>query len=598
MQNANTIFAVMQERGTKGQPVERLYRMLFNKTLYLQAYAKLYPNKGAMTPGATPETVDGMSTGKIDNIIEAIKYERYQWTPVRRTYIKKANGKLRPLGLPTWSDKLLMEVIRSILEAYYEPQFSKHSHGFRTGRGCHTALMEIQKTWTGVKWIIEGDISAYFDTIDHSVLLEILREKINDNRFIRLIQGLLEAGYLEDWKYNKTYSGTPQGGVLSPLLANIYLDKLDKHVEEAIKAFDKGTKRAPNQGYIALNSQKHAAIKKGAKELAHDLTKQMRSMPSVDSDDPNYKRLKYVRYADDFMLGVIGSKTDAQEIKREIGEFIKDSLKLKLSDEKTLITSATQDVAKFLGYGIKSQSCNTKLTKRQDGGSRRSVNGRIVLLVPRNVTEKKSKPYLRNGKPVHTPHLMVNSDYTIVYEYQMKLRGLYQYYALATNVSELNHLKWIMEQSLMKTLAAKHQSSMRAMYEKYVKSSNGKQLKCIKVTVERDGKEPLVATFGGFSLERKHVWEINDQLPAPMASLGAHTEILQRLLADQCEICGSTDKIEVHHVRKLVEVKGPKNERTDWKRYMAGRQRKTLVVCQKCHKTIHAGKPLPALANH
>jgi group II intron reverse transcriptase/maturase len=598
MQNANTIFAVMQERGKKGQPVERLYRMLFNQALYLLAYAKLYPNKGAMTPGATPETVDGMSIDKINNIIETIRYERYQWTPVRRTYIKKANGKLRPLGLPTWSDKLLMEVIRSILEAYYEPQFSRHSHGFRNGRGCHTALMEVQKTWTGVKWIIEGDISAYFDTIDHSVLLGILREKINDNRFLRLIQGLLEAGYLEDWKFNKTYSGTPQGGVLSPLLANIYLDKLDKHVEEAVKAFDKGTRRAPSQEYIALTTQKSAAVRKGAKKLASDLTKQMRKMPSVDPNDPNYKRLTYVRYADDFMLGIIGSKSDAQEIKRDTGEFLKDSLKLKLSDEKTLITSATQDTAKFLGYEIKIQTSNAKLSKRLNGRPRRSINGRIALLVPHNVTEKNSKPYLRKGRPIHIPHLEVNSDYTIVSEYQTKLRGLYQYYALASNVSKLNYLKWIMEQSLMKTLAAKHKSSMEAMYAKYTKGSNGKQPKHIKVIVERDGKEPLVATFGGFSLERKRVWEINDQLPVPMASLGAHTEILQRLLADKCEICGSTDKIEVHHVRKLAEVKGPKNKRTDWRKYMAGRQRKTLVVCQKCHKTIHAGKPLPALANH
>jgi group II intron reverse transcriptase/maturase len=490
MQNANTIFAVMQERGEKGQPVERLYRMLFNQALYMQAYAKLYPNKGAMTPGATPETVDGMSMDKIDNIIEAIRYERYQWTPVRRTYIKKSNGKLRPLGLPTWSDKLLMEVIHSILEAYYEPQFSKHSHGFRIGRGCHTALMEVQKTWTGVKWIIEGDISAYFDTIDHSVLLGILREKINDNRFLRLIQGLLEAGYLEDWKFNKTYSGTPQGGVLSPLLANIYLDKLDKHVEKAIKAFDKGTRRAPSQEYMALASQKSAAVRKGAKKLASDLTKQMRKIPSVVPNDPNYKRLTYVRYADDFMLGIIGSKSEAQEIKRDIGDYLKDNLKLKLSEEKTLITSATQDTAKFLGYEIKNQTSNTKLSKRQNGRPRRSTNGRIALLVPHNVTEKKSKPYLRKGKPIHTPHLMVNSDYAIVYEYQTKLRGLYQYYALATNVSKLNHLKWIMEQSLMKTLAAKHKCSMKAMYVKYVKSSNGMQPKCIKVTVERDGKKP------------------------------------------------------------------------------------------------------------
>ena len=267
-------------------------------------------------------------------------------------------------------------------------------------------------------------------------MLGILREKINDNRFLRLVQGLLEAGYLEDWKLNKTYSGTPQGGVLSPLLANIYLDKLDKHVEETIKAFDKGIRRAPSQEYIALTTQKRAAVRKGAKKLASDLTKQMRKMPSVDPNDPNYKRLTYVRYADDFMLGIIGSKSDAQEIKRNIGDYLKDSLKLKLSEEKTLITSATQDAAKFLGYEIKNQTSNTKLSKRQNGRPRRSTNGRIALLVPHNVTEKNSKPYLRKGKPIHPPYLMVNSDYTIVYEYQTKLRGLYQYYALAANVSK------------------------------------------------------------------------------------------------------------------------------------------------------------------
>ncbi len=216
MQNANTLFAVMRTCGEKGQPVKRLYRMLFNRELYLQAYAKLYSNEGAMTPGVTPETADEMSLKKIDNIIESVKFERYRWTPVRRTYIKKANGKLRPLGLPTWSDKLLQEVIRSILEAYYEPQFSPHSHGFRPNKGCHTALMEVHKTWTGTKWIIEGDISSYFDSIDHKILLEILKEKIDDNQFIRLIQGLLESGYMEDWIHNKTYSGTPQGGVLTP----------------------------------------------------------------------------------------------------------------------------------------------------------------------------------------------------------------------------------------------------------------------------------------------------------------------------------------------------------------------------------------------
>ena len=598
MQNANTIFAVMQERGRKGQPVERLYRMLYNPEFYLKAYAKLYSNKGAMTPGATPETVDGMSMKKIDDIIKALRDEKYQWTPVRRVSIKKANGKLRPLGLPTWSDKLLQEVIRSILEAYYEPHFSKHSHGFRPGLGCHTALIEV-RTWTGTKWFIEGDISQYFDAIDHSTLVSILAEKIEDNRFLRLIQNLLKAGYMEQWKYNKTYSGTPQGGVLSPLLANIYLDKLDHYAEECIEAFNKGKRRAPNREYQMLNNRRYRAKLKGDRVRAKAILKEMRRLPAVDPNDPNFKRAWYVRYADDFLIGVIGTKSDALEFKRKVGEFLHDKLKLKLSEEKTLITHATQEAAKFLGYEIRSQSCNSKITKNTNQVKRRSVNGHIALLLPKSVVQKKSAPYLKNGKPIHNSFLMVNQDFSIVHDYQTKLRGLYQYYALATNVSQLHNLKWIMEQSLVKTLAAKHKCSAMAILAKYktsVKTEKGKTLKCIQVTVNREGKKPLVATFGGFSLERKQFTTVYDRLPIPYNAKGTHTEIIQRLLADKCEICGKVGDVEVHHVKALKNVTGPKNARTDWKRYMASRQRKTLVVCQECHVLISAGKPLPALA--
>ncbi len=216
MQTAETVLAIVRTRGERGQPLENIYRMLFNRNLYLRAYATLYPNDGAMTVGATDETVDGMSLGKIDTIIEALRYERYRWTPVRRAHIPKPNGKRRPLGIPTWGDKLLQDVIRSLLEAYYDPQFSGLSHGFRPGRGCHTALRDIRHAWTGTRWFIEGDLSQYFDTIDHASLLDILGEKIRDKRFLRLMTGLLQAGYLEDWTHHATLSGVPQGGVVTP----------------------------------------------------------------------------------------------------------------------------------------------------------------------------------------------------------------------------------------------------------------------------------------------------------------------------------------------------------------------------------------------
>ena len=215
MRDAETILNIIRKRGQRGLAVEDAYRLLYQRDLYLCAYGKLYRNKGAMTEGTTPETVDGISLEKIETIINLLRNERYKWISVRRIFIPKKNGKtkLRPLGLPSWSDKLLQEVIRSILEAYYEPQFSVHSHGVRPKRGCHTALREVIQKGKGTKWFIEGDICACFDKIDHSALLSILQESFHDNRFIRLLGGLLKAGYLEDWRYNHTYSGVPQGGL-------------------------------------------------------------------------------------------------------------------------------------------------------------------------------------------------------------------------------------------------------------------------------------------------------------------------------------------------------------------------------------------------
>jgi group II intron reverse transcriptase/maturase len=588
MQNAETLLAVIRERGTQGQPIERIYRMLYSQELYLKAYAKLYPNKGAMTPGVTEETVDGMSLRKINSIIDAIKYERYKWTPVRRIYRKKSNGKLRPLGLPTWSDKLLQEVIRTLLDAYYDPQFSESSHGFRQQRGCHTALQEIQRVWTGTKWFIEGDISQYFDTIDHGKLLEILAEKIQDNRFIRLIRELLEAGYMEDWKYNKTYSGTPQGGVLSPLLSNIFLDGLDKYVEETlIPEFTKGQRRVESKEYRKIRTRINAAKRNGDEHEWKDLEKQLHKMPSQDPNDPNYKRLRYIRYADDFLLGVIGSKAEAEEIKRKIGTFLNCGLKLAISQEKTLVTNATQEAAKFLGYEIVNQQVDSKYTE-----NRRSVNGRIGLRVPKSITNKKGAKFLRNGKPIHLNYLLESSDYSIITEYQMELRGIVQYYALAYNVSGLTRLKYIMQTSLVRTLATKYKSTAKKMYRKYeseISTEDGKVLKCLQTKVEREGKKPLVATFGGFSMKRKPNAKIDDELPKP---INTRTEILQRLLADVCEICGSSDNVEVHHIKKMSDLKKQgKDPQTGWKALMAKRRRKTLVVCQKCHTAIHAGKP-------
>src|SRR5229473_1658987 len=254
------------------------------------AYGRIYANHGAMTPGASAETADGMSEDKIHEIIEAMRAERYRFSPVRRTFIPKKNGKLRPLGMPTWSDKLVGEVMRLLLEAYYEPQFSDRSHGFRPRRGCHTALSEVASTWTGTTWFIEGDISDCFGSLDHDIMIKILAEKIHDNRFLRLIANMLKAGYLEDWKYHATLSGSPQGGVVSPILSNIYLNKLDAYVEqELIPQYTRGERRAWNPEYHRRRSRMAYARRHGNRAGARNLAKQLRTLPYGDPMDPGFR---------------------------------------------------------------------------------------------------------------------------------------------------------------------------------------------------------------------------------------------------------------------------------------------------------------------
>ncbi|MDW8648725.1 reverse transcriptase domain-containing protein [Streptococcus suis] len=586
MRTAKTILTVIHERGKQDKPLERVYKLLFNRELYLIAYAKLYPNNGAMTKGVTEETIDGMSIQKIDMIIEQLRQETYYWRPARREYIPKKNGKHRPLGIPVWSDKLLQEVIRMILEAYYEPQFSEHSHGFRPKRGCHTALQEIQ-TWKGTRWFIEGDISSYFDTIDHDVLITMLSRQIQDGRFIRLIKNMLEAGCLDDWKFHKTISGTPQGGVISPLLANIYLHQFDKWVgEELIPQYTRGKKQKANSAYNRLSRRIKCYQDKGDYKKAHQLIVERRNLPSVDTYDTSYRRLRYVRYADDFILGFTGSKAEAKAIKKQIGDFLNAKLSLELSQEKTLITHATGESAKFLGYEIKAQRVNDYI----DNKGRRSANGVIALFVPASVIESKCRQYMKNGKAIHRNNLLHDDDFSIVQTYQQEYRGLVQYYILAQNLSWFSKVYWYMETSLLKTLAFKHKSSINKMLAKYkttTTSTNGRTVPCLQVVVPREDKPPLVATWGGISLSYKKKAVIED---APYQVYGGRTELIKRLLANKCELCGSEENIEVHHIRKLADLNKHNGKLVPkWKEIMSARCRKTLVTCRDCHHAIHNG---------
>jgi group II intron reverse transcriptase/maturase len=588
MQDAAAVLDVIGKRGARGLPVERLYRQMFNPQLFLMAYGKLYSNRGAMTPGATGETVDGMSLAKIGAIIGALRAERYRWQPVKRVYIPKKNGKKRPLGLPTWSDKLVAEVVRLLLEAYYEPRFSGRSHGFRPGRGCHTALSEVVETWKGTHWFIEGDISDCFGSLDHEVMLAALAEKIHDGRFLRLVRHMLRAGYLEDWRWHATLSGSPQGGIASPVLSNIYLDQLDQWIEHRLlPEYNLGRRRRPNPDYKAVENAIARAKRHGDRAELHRLSLQRRQLPSQDPADPGYRRLRYVRYADDWLLGFAGPRHEAEEIKSKIAAFLRDELKLELSPSKTLITHAASQAARFLGYEIKAQHSDTKITR-----NRRAVNGAIGLFVPRDVIRQKSVLYMSGGRPAQRGALLHDDDFTIVAKYQSEYAGLVQYYLLAQDVFRLGRLHWVMETSLLKTLAGKHRSTVGKMARKHkaVIATPAGPRKVLQVTIERDrGRKPLVARFGGIPLRRVRTAVLTDQRPV-MAS-AKRNELIHRLLAGRCELCEGTEGLEVHHVRKLADLNKPgRREKPPWMHLMAKRRRKTLVICRRCHEDIHAGR--------
>lgn len=595
LQTTETYLGLLRERGKRGLPLQRVYRQLYNTNLYLSAYGRIYRNAGAMTPGVTEETADSTSLDTFDTIIQALRRERYQWQPARRTYILKKNGKKRPLGMPVWSDKLLAEVMRMILDAYFDGTFSDHSHGFRSERGCHTALREIYHTWKGTAWTIEGDIADCFGSLDHDLIISALAEHIQDGRFLNLVKKLLDAGYMEDWKLNKTLSGVPQGSILSPVLSNILLNKLDRFVEnELMPLHNKGSKRKPNQAYTRLMNRARKLRKKGQKEAARKIKQQAQKLSSIDPQDPDYRRLRYCRYADDFALAFVGPKEEAEAIKQRLRTFLCEELKLELSEEKTLITHTRDSAAKFLNYEITTIQSDAKQTLDKNGHKGRKVNGEIGLKVPRTVVEDKCKRYMREGKPAHRSELLNESDFTIVATYQLEYRGLVNYYQMAFNLHILHKLKWVMETSLTKTLAHKHKTTVTKIYDKYRTEIEveGRKYKVLQVTVPREGKKPLVAIWGGIPLTWDASAPIKDQI---QQHHWKRSELEQRLLAQVCEQCGATrmtDKIEVHHIRALKDLEQyTGREKPLWVHIMAARRRKTLVLCHTCHMDIQHGRP-------
>lgn len=597
---AENYLCVVQSRGQRGLPLERVYRNMRNRDLFLMAYGKIYANKGATTLGTDPtDTIQGMSLARIDKIIEQLRTGTYQWKPSRRTYIPKKNGKMRPLSVPNWSDKLVQEVIRMILEAYYEPQFRNNSHGFRPRRSCHTALDQIKHQWKGTKWFIEGDIKGCFCNICHQKLLALLSLKIHDNRFLKLIREMLKAGYLEDWIYHQSFSGTPQGGIVSPLMSNIMLHELDCFVEDIIIPQHTNNKfRKQNPAYNRLSYLRQKARQTCNVDLYKRLTQVQRTISSGDPDDSNYRRLRYVRYADDFLLGFIGSKSEAIAIKEQIGCFLQ-GISLEMSEEKTFITHALTQKARFLGYHIQTRKCNTKLTSLPNGVKIRSINGSIELQVPSDVRTKWITRYTRADKTHQIGAYIQLSDYEIVNTYGAQLRGLINYYAMADNIgTALRYVRWVCMESTRKTLAAKHRiKSPRTSHKRYrykggITEKGKLEWQHIRVIVQRKGKKPLIAKCGETPLRIRKTVYSSDKIP-PAFVMGTRSELTTRLVMGKCELCGEKSALEAHHVNKLKNLKQRwqgRKSKPKWVQWMIARNRKVIVVCHSCHQNITHGR--------
>jgi len=588
----------------KSYRFQRLYRNLYNPEFYYTAYRNIYANGGSMTPGVDSTTIDGLGGRRIGKIIESLKDESYQPHPTRREYIEKKNStKKRPLGIPSGDDKLVQEVVRMLVESIYDSTFSDRSHGFRQHRGCHTALKQIQNTFTGAIWFVEGDITACFDSFDHYVLIDLLRKRIDDEKFIALMWKFLKAGYMEQWQFHSTYSGVPQGSGISPILANIYLNELDEYMEEYKTNFKIGEsqKRKQDRSYTRFEGQ-ITRLKKANQKVWNQLSKEEKvrrakvvrklqtgklRMQAYPFRDTTYKNLQYVRYCDDFIIGLCGSKTDAEKLKADLTVFLEEKLKLKLSDTKTKITHTTQK-ARYLGYDIAvSHSQAIKRTKK--GYRKRAYKGMVMLLVPHGkwaaklleykaIRIKRDEKGKDHWRAIHRGGLINFTDIDILNKYNSEVRGLYNYYCIANNASIIGNFAGLMKHSMLKTFAGKYRTKVNKIKARYIKNGTF----TVQYTTKRGVKE---ATFPrNFGKQSKPIVSNGDVLPAYMR-YERKNSLAARIKAGVCELCCKVGcDVEMHQVRRLKDLRG----RNQWELTMLDIRRKTLAVCQDCHDKIHA----------
>jgi group II intron reverse transcriptase/maturase len=577
-----------------------LYRLMYQEDLYILAYERLKSKPGNMTAGSDGETLDGFSLKQIQRIIQEMRTEQFQFKPVRTVYIPKPNGKMRKLGIPSIRDKVVHEVMHMILEAIYDSPYGAYflstSHGFRPNRSCHTALREYRTQWSATTWLIEGDIHACFDELAHEVLVRLLRKKITDERFLNLIWKLLRAGYMDLHGERKdSLIGSPQGGIVSPLLANVYLHELDEFVEQVRRRLARGKKKRTNPVCMRLVRQKRQLVQQGLTKTSRfrEVVKHIRSLPYVLVNDPKFIRVKYLRYADDWVIGVCGSKSLAESIKEEVKVFLRDTLKLQLSEEKTRITNAKTEEAAFLGTTLKIGTGGTPkvvLTTNQYGKrfKRRSTGWETIMHapLPRLVKRLQEKGFCTGeGNPIAKRGWSVLDLDQIVLLYGGINRGIQNYYRFADNWTRLIQIQYILHYSLAHTLALKLRCSVKKVFRRF-----GREMRI--VTKGHGGKADRQACFylnQDWSTKRE-AFQAGSQTHIDQLQTAARMRTRSKL-GKPCCICGETGEvrqIEMHHVRHIRKL-SEKREPTGFNRILRQLNRKQIPVCQACHVKVHQG---------
>ena len=580
MQKPNIILGILNSRSQNNLTIDHVYKYMYNSFFYIEAYNSLLNNES--------DNIDDSIIKRINKIIEEIKLQKYNWNNLYKT---TKNRGFKQSSLPEWRDKLVQEVLRMILSAIYEPKFTKLSYNLLINKNCAIALNELYIKGKSCEFFIDFDISDCFTSIDHDILLNILKRDIKDGRFIEFIRKYLKTGRLEhNIKYDKTFSGTPICDNLTTLFINIYLNELDHFLESNyILKWNIDKKRPSNPEYRRLShhiDDREKTIKNNPNkdhteriQQLKELRKQRQTLKSVEQlSKCNYRRFSYIRYMHRLVIPFTGIYKEAVNIK-------KTNLKLMINNSAKVIKSSNEkNPLNFLGYNVITQWDNT-----YKSNNKRTLSGTIALMIPDKVITNYILRYTKKHKPIHRPELLNESIYDIIYTFQSEYERICQYYIFARNKKLLNKLKMFIEISLTKTLAAKLKISVHKIYKKFgsTKQINDYTYKVLKETIIDKNKKTYEIYFGAIPLKKVKInsnYILNDLMN--LYSFPLRYNRIQKILYRKCEICGSKENLIVHHVNHLKNIL---NQINTWKFNRSVKKRKTIVICHNCHTKIHNG---------